>query len=67
MMVSGLKQAGRKWYDTLCRTLADLGFRVNDADPCVFYAHDGDDIAMLAIHVDDCPITGTSKDRISGL
>ena len=33
----GLKQAGRKWYDTLCHTLADLGFEVNDADPGVSY------------------------------
>ena len=22
----GLKQAGRKWYDALCRVLADIGF-----------------------------------------
>jgi hypothetical protein len=27
----GLKQAGHKWYDTLCRALADLGFHVNEA------------------------------------
>ena len=28
----GLKQAGRKWYDTLSRALTDLGFQVNNAD-----------------------------------
>jgi len=61
----GLKQAGRKWYDTLVRTLADLGFHVSDADPGVFYAHDRDDITMLASHVDDCVITGTSKELIT--
>ena len=22
----GLKQAGRKWYDTLCESLAEIGF-----------------------------------------
>jgi hypothetical protein len=28
-----LKQAGCKWYDTLCHMLTDLGLRVNDANP----------------------------------
>ena len=23
----GLKQAGRKWYDALCKALADIGFK----------------------------------------
>src|SRR6266702_3183407 len=32
----GLKQAGRKWYDTLCHALTDLGFCVNDANPRLF-------------------------------
>jgi hypothetical protein len=61
----GLKQAGRKWYDTLCRALADLGFRVNEADLGVFSAHEGDDITILAIHVDDCMITGSSTQLIA--
>ena len=46
-------------------TLADEGFHVSNADPGIFYAHDGDDITMLATHVDDCVITGTSKDLIA--
>jgi hypothetical protein len=61
----GLKQAGHKWYNTLCRALADLGFRVNEADPGVFSAHEGDDTTILAIHVDDCLITGSSPQLIS--
>jgi hypothetical protein len=56
----GLKQAGRKWYDTLMRALLDLGFRVNNADPGVFSLHLNNDIIILAIHVDDCMITGSS-------
>ena len=35
----GLKQAGRKWYDTLCKALTDIGFKQSKADPAVFYAH----------------------------
>ena len=34
----GLKQAGRKWYDALCRSLAEIGFTRSMADPVVFYA-----------------------------
>ena len=59
-----LKQAGCKWYDTLVCTLTDEGFHVSNTDLGIFYAHDRDDITMLATHVDDCIITGTSKDLI---
>lgn len=61
----GLKQAGRKWYDTLCRALTDLGFRINDADPGVFSIHDNNNTTVLAIHVNDCLITGSSTKLIS--
>ena len=56
----GLKQAGRKWYDTLKRTLADLGFRVSTADPGVFHRRIGDHPIIIAVHVDDCAITSSS-------
>ena len=61
----GLKQAGRKWYDTLSRALTDLGFQVNDADPGVFSAHNDPHTTILAIHVDDCLITGSSSELIA--
>jgi hypothetical protein len=57
----GLKQAGRKWYDTLKRTLADLGFRVSIADPGVFYTCVGEHPIIIAVHVDDCAITSSSS------
>jgi len=57
--IYGLKQAGRKWYEVVCRTLANLGFTKCEADPAVFFIHSNDDIIVLAIHVDDCTITGT--------
>ena len=57
----GLKQAGRKWYDTLCHSLADIGFQRSMADPAVFYVHVGNDTVMLFIHVDDTTITGSSS------
>ena len=61
----GLKQAGRKWYDTLSRTLADLDFSVSQADPGVFYANIGEDILILAVHVDDCMFTGSSSSLVT--
>ena len=61
----GLKQAGRKWYDALSLALTKLGFRVSSADPGVFTARVGTDILVLAAHVDDCILTGSSKDLIT--
>ena len=31
--IYGLKQAGQKWYDVICRTLTDLGFEIQ-GQPC---------------------------------
>ncbi len=56
----GLKQGGRKWYETLCVALADEGFRRTEADWGVFFKRDGEHLIILAIHVDDCLITGSS-------
>jgi len=55
----GLKQAGRKWYEALARALVDLGFRITQADPGVFYLRMEIHIIILVIHVDDCVITGS--------
>ena len=35
----GLKQAGRKWYEIVCRSLTELGFKKWEADQTVFYIH----------------------------
>jgi hypothetical protein len=61
----GLKQAGRKWYNTFSCALTDLGFQVNDADPGVFSSHVDDHTTILAIHVDDCLITSNSPELIA--
>jgi hypothetical protein len=41
-----------------------LGFKKSEADAAVFYIHTGKDILILAIHVDDCTMTGSSDDLI---
>lgn len=53
-----LTQVRRKWYDVLYRILTELGFRISNADPGVSQARIGQDILILAIHVDDCAMTG---------
>jgi Reverse transcriptase (RNA-dependent DNA polymerase) len=55
----GLKQAGCKWYDVLYGVLTDLGFHVARVDPGVFIAQIGDSVLLLAVHVDDCMMTGS--------
>src|SRR6266850_1982032 len=56
----GLKQARYKWYDALHAAVTDLGFRISKADPRVFTARIQKDILILAVHVDDCAMTGNS-------
>jgi hypothetical protein len=60
----GLKQAGRKWYDMLCRSLAIIGFQKSMAGPAVFFIHAGSDMVILFIHIDDTTMTGSSVDLI---
>ncbi len=61
----GLKQAGCKWYDTLVCALSSLGFHTTSTNPGVFYAHMDKQVLILAVHVDDCVLTGSSKDLIA--
>ena len=44
--------------------LAKLGFKKCEADQAVFYIHTGKGILILAIHVDDCTMTGSSDNLI---
>jgi Reverse transcriptase (RNA-dependent DNA polymerase) len=64
-LLYGLKQAGRRWYETLTRALADLGFCTSQADPAVFHARVAEETLILAIHVDDCALTGSSSALIT--
>src|ERR1700678_3263940 len=61
----GLKQAGRKWYNLLCCSLAEIGFTKSVADPAVFHVQVRGDVVVLAIHVDDTPITGSTAKLVS--
>ena len=60
----GSKQGTLKWYLKLCRTLRALKFTCAESDWGVFYLHIGHDILILASHVDDCTLTGSSPSLI---
>ena len=60
----GLEQAGFKWYKIICCMLADLGFKKWEADPAIFYIHTSKNILILAIHVNDCTMRGSSNGLI---
>jgi hypothetical protein len=55
-----LKQAGQKWYNTLLHMLADISFSVSQANLGVFIAKIGNNILILAVHIDNCIFTGSS-------
>ena len=59
--IYGLKQAGRTWYQALYQALTELGFKRAEYDHGVFYARTTAGVIILAIHVDDCTITGTTQ------
>ena len=54
------KQGALKWYQRLYTTLQDLGFTRMEADWDVFVVIVAKHILILALHVDDCTITGSS-------
>ncbi|KIN98869.1 hypothetical protein M404DRAFT_31015 [Pisolithus tinctorius Marx 270] len=60
----GSKQGALQWYQKLCATLAGLGLTRAHADWGVFYGRIGSEILILASHVDDCTVTGSSPSLI---
>ena len=48
----------------LCKALANIGLKKSEANSAVFYVHHETKIAILACHIDDCMITGSSQKLI---
>ncbi|MBW0495205.1 hypothetical protein O181_034920 [Austropuccinia psidii MF-1] len=64
----GMKQASRCWWLHLKGILRRIGFRNNKEDPSTYTLNEGNDQAILWIHVDDGALTASSLtllDRIS--
>jgi len=50
----------KNWYDALYKALTELGFWRVEADHGLFYKEENSELVILAIHVDDCLMTGGS-------
>ncbi|KAJ3481936.1 hypothetical protein NLJ89_g12173 [Agrocybe chaxingu] len=61
----GLKQGAKNWYDALRKALEELGFVRTEADHGVFVKRVGEQILILAVHVDDCLVTGSTQKLIN--
>jgi hypothetical protein len=57
----GLKQGAKNWYNTSCKALVDLGFQRAEADHGIFFKRVGANIIVLAVHVNDCMLSGSSQ------
>ena len=62
--IYGSKQDALKWYQRLYATLQDLGFTPMEVDWGVFVVIVAEHILILASHVDDCMVTGSSSEVI---
>ncbi|CAI7786052.1 unnamed protein product [Closterium sp. NIES-53] len=60
--VYGLRQASRKWHDTLCSTLSDLGFQPSSANPSLFVCC-GSTPFFVLVYVDD--LVFATADRVA--
>ena len=61
----GLKQGGRTWYETLRKSLEELGLKRSESDYGVFYLRGETHFLVLAVHVDDCTMTGSHTTLIA--
>lgn len=59
--IYGLKQSGRRWYQTFWGILVEVGLMRCEVDHAVFYIHfPNGDIVLLGVHVDDLTLTAST-------
>ena len=56
--VYGTKQGGRVWYEDVCTTLTELGYKRIEADHAVFIRRIGDILSILTLYVDNFNLVG---------
>jgi hypothetical protein len=56
--VYGTKQGGQVWYEDVCATLTELGYKRIEADHAVFIRRIGDVLSIIALYVDDFNLVG---------
>ena len=60
----GLKQAPRTWNSKFTSYLPALGFVASTSDTSLFVKHDGQDVIILLLYVDDIILTGSNTTKI---
>jgi Reverse transcriptase (RNA-dependent DNA polymerase) len=53
-----LIQAAREWNRRFNSEMINLGFKINNVDPCLFYMEDKGKICIVCLYIDDMIITG---------
>ncbi|BBG93855.1 transposable element gene [Prunus dulcis] len=60
----GLKQAPRAWNAKFTGYLPALGFKLSHSDPSLFVKHEGSDVIVLLLYVDDIILTGSNANLV---
>ena len=63
----GFEQAPRAWYQKLVELLSNAGFKESDVDPSLFVKHNGKEMVITCIYVDDLIITGNNHTGVKEL
>lgn len=56
----GLRQAPRAWYERLSKYLIKLGFTKCPFEHAVYVKHEGNEVLIIGVYVDDLLATGTN-------
>eukprot|EP00268_Persea_americana_P012745 TRINITY_DN15453_c0_g2_i2.p1 TRINITY_DN15453_c0_g2~~TRINITY_DN15453_c0_g2_i2.p1 ORF type:complete len:405 (+),score=42.66 TRINITY_DN15453_c0_g2_i2:606-1820(+) len=64
MSLYGLKQAPKQWHMKFDEVILSNGFKLNEAEKCIYYKSDGDSTIILCLYVDDLLIFGTNLDCV---
>ena len=59
----GLQESARLWYQVLCKSLIDDGFKRSNYDHACFFKKNGDDLVIVLVYVDDLLMVGP-KDEV---
>ena len=62
-----MKQAGREWYKELYTLFTEVGFTCSSHDHAVFFKKEGNNIFIVAVHVDDLTLVTNSETVMKSL
>lgn len=63
----GLRQAPRSFNTKLTQVLKSFKLLQSQADPCLYYRHERNDILILAVYVDDAMLFSSNQEQLDRL